>query len=257
MTDLQLLRQFEPIVRYTDGEMFFPCPIDEFVNGASLWMTDERGKDHLVVPAGELTVEKLATFDQLSTSHKQHLRYVEKPLNPARYQSWLRNPRRERFSSAGRLARVPLIARISDSIFDLSLAVRGVVPGGQTAAAWQMYQQEKLQLLQKQLVHTVRLRKALQLRLDKVGEAEWGAPDAHIHHHVHPESPLPLQPRSSVQASLILRTRNIPRVRFRFSRRSFGRSDKSLQCLSKEKEARNDSRLQRRRLGSYVSTGVC
>lgn len=141
MSDLVLLREFEPIVRYTDGEMFYPCAVDEFINGASLWMTDDRGEDRLLVPVGDLTVEKLADFDRAPPEHTLHMRYVEAPLGAAEYQAWLRNPRRERFNSAGRLARVPLLARIGDSFFNMSLAVRGVVPGGQTAAAWQMYQE--------------------------------------------------------------------------------------------------------------------
>lgn len=145
MSDLELLRAYEPIVRYADGEMFYPCAVDEFINGASLWITDDRGKDRQLVPTGDLTVEKLADFDQVPPEHTLHMRYVDEPLNASQYQAWLRNPRRERFNSAGRLARVPLLARIGDSFFDMSLAIRGVVPGGQTAAAWQMYQnlQEK------------------------------------------------------------------------------------------------------------------
>jgi hypothetical protein len=145
MSDLELLRQYEPIVRYTDGEMFYPCAVDEFINGASLWMTDEHGNDQLLIPAGELTVEKLVEYDRAPPKHTFYMRYVGEPLNAAEYQAWLRDPKRERFNAAGRLARVPLVARIGDSFFDMSLAVRGVVPGGQTAAAWQMYQdlQEK------------------------------------------------------------------------------------------------------------------
>lgn len=145
MSDLELLRQYEPIVRYGEGEMFYPCAVDEFIKGASLWMTDEHGNDQLLIPAGELTVGKLVEYDRAPPKNTFYMRYVEEPLRAAEYQAWLRNPNRERFNAAGRLARVPLLARIGDSFFDMSLAVRGVVPGGHTAGAWQMYQdlQEK------------------------------------------------------------------------------------------------------------------
>ena len=49
---VQLLQRFEPIVRYTQGEMFFPAAIEPYVNLASLWMHTPAGKDQQVVPPG-------------------------------------------------------------------------------------------------------------------------------------------------------------------------------------------------------------
>ena len=37
-TDLALLRRFEPIVRYTKGEIFFPMDVAPYVRACSLWV---------------------------------------------------------------------------------------------------------------------------------------------------------------------------------------------------------------------------
>ena len=37
MSDLELLRQYEPILRFTQGELFFPRAVDEYVRACSLW----------------------------------------------------------------------------------------------------------------------------------------------------------------------------------------------------------------------------
>jgi hypothetical protein len=139
MNDLELLRKYEPIARYTQGEMFFPCDVEEFVKGAGLWITDAEGEAHLLVPEGELDVEKLATFDGAPADHSLHLRFAGEPLKGLAYQRWRRRPDRVPFLAAGRLARVSLWSRIADSFFDLSLLVRGTVPGGFTAAAETKY----------------------------------------------------------------------------------------------------------------------
>ena len=37
VTDLELLRRFEPIVRYTKGEYFFPMAVDGYLAECDLW----------------------------------------------------------------------------------------------------------------------------------------------------------------------------------------------------------------------------
>lgn len=135
MTDLELLRQYEPIVCYTNGEMFFPAATDEFVKRASLWLNGPGGYLQELVPEGELNPDKLAEYDEVPPKHTLYLRLVEEPLTGAAYQSWLARPDRVRFKAAGRLARVPLWSRVFGSILDISLLARGTVPGGFTAAA--------------------------------------------------------------------------------------------------------------------------
>lgn len=135
MNDLELLRTYEPIAHFTKGEAFFPIAVDEYVKECSLWLTDAQGKDRVLIPYGELDVERLVDFDEIPADHTMHLRFVDQPLEGLKFQRWLRDPKRERFTAPGRLARVPLVFRLADSLFDLSLLVRGQVPGGQAAAA--------------------------------------------------------------------------------------------------------------------------
>ena len=135
MSDLELLRQYEPIIYYTSGELFYPRAVTEYVRYSSLWEVDQRGRARLLEAEEDLTLEKLATYDHVPAGHALFLRFVPEPLQPLEYQQWLNRPGRVKFKAPGRLARVPLLSRIGDTFFDLSLAVRGVVPGGTAAAA--------------------------------------------------------------------------------------------------------------------------
>ncbi len=138
--DLALLRRYEPVVCYTQGELFFPSAVEGYVSRCSLWQQDEQGERQLLVPAGELTLEKLSLFDEIQHNGKLYLRFVQEPLRPMDFQRWRQRPRRPTFHAAGRLARVGLSARILNAFFDLSLVVRGTVPQGTTAAAEIQYQ---------------------------------------------------------------------------------------------------------------------
>ena len=135
MNDLELLRAYEPIACFTKGEAFFPAAVDEYVKECSLWLTNPKGEDHMLVPRGQLDVDRLAEFAEIPAEHTMYLRFVEKPLEGLEYQRWLWDPHRDRLVAPGRLARVPLVFRLADVFFDLSFFVRGRVPGGQAAAA--------------------------------------------------------------------------------------------------------------------------
>ena len=135
MNDLELLRRHEPIVRLTRGELFFPCAVDAYVRGCSLWMRDESGRTREIVPRGALDLETLAARSEAPAGSSLHLRFVDEPLTAIDLQRWLQQPGRESFRVPGRLARVPFPSRLVDSGFNLSLLVRGKVPGGTAAAA--------------------------------------------------------------------------------------------------------------------------
>ncbi len=135
MNELELLRKYEPIACFTKGESFFPTAVDGYVKECSLWLTDPHGKEQMLAPYGQLDVDHLIEFEEIPEDHTMHLRFVDKPLDGLEYQRWLRDPNRDRFVAPGRLARVRLVFRLADSFFDLSLLVRGQVPGGQAAAA--------------------------------------------------------------------------------------------------------------------------
>ncbi|MGE3601731.1 MAG: hypothetical protein AB7N70_40050, partial [Dehalococcoidia bacterium] len=143
MTDLELLRAYEPIFRYTAGEMFFPAAIDGYIETSSLWKRarrDETGSwsAELVADSGKLTAETLSQVAVAGPAEILYLRFTQKPLNGIAYQRW-RIQEKPAFHAPGRLARVGLISRISAALFSLSLLARGKVPGGTTAAAEQQY----------------------------------------------------------------------------------------------------------------------
>lgn len=137
--DMDLLRRYEPVVRYTHGELFHPCAVDEYVRRCSLWERLPDGATKLRAARGNLNLDRLATFRSAPAGHTHSLRFVQEPIGVADYQRWLHRAERPVFHAPGRLARVGLFSRIIDSLFDLSLLVRGRVPGGTTAAAHQQF----------------------------------------------------------------------------------------------------------------------
>ncbi|MEZ4719351.1 MAG: hypothetical protein R2851_25185 [Caldilineaceae bacterium] len=105
MNDLDLLRQYEPIVRYTQGEMFFPCAVDEFIKGASLWLVDPEGKATELAPGGTLTVYNLSDHEEIPDGHTMYLTYAGEALDPLEHQRWTRrtdrNPSTPRAAGPG------------------------------------------------------------------------------------------------------------------------------------------------------------
>ncbi|MFN2200174.1 MAG: hypothetical protein ACK2UO_03155 [Caldilineaceae bacterium] len=133
--DLALLRQYEPVICYTLGELYFPCSVEEYVKRSSLWMRS-RGSDPVLLHNwGELTLEKIAQYNEIPDKHSLYLRFVDEPMDVLEYSRWRMRPDLPAFYAPGRLARVGIFPRIIDSLFDLSLLIRGNVPGGTTAAA--------------------------------------------------------------------------------------------------------------------------
>ncbi|MCO5213037.1 MAG: hypothetical protein M9936_25345 [Caldilinea sp.] len=139
MSDLDLLRRYEPVVHYTRGEMFFPCAVDGYLRACSLWLADSERQTQQLAAPGELTPATLAAYRDAPLGHRYYLQCVAEPLQAVAYQRWRARPDREPFPAPNRLQRVGLATRILDGIFDLSLVVRGRVPGGTAAAAQQSY----------------------------------------------------------------------------------------------------------------------
>lgn len=139
--DFDLLRKYEPVICYTEGEMFFPIAVDEYLRRCSLWMRDQQGKERQVVPAHALTLENLAQFDETPPGNVLYLRFVNDPLTNIEYQQWLNRENRPIFHAPGRLARVGIVSRLLDSFFDLSLLLRGTVPQGTAASAERQYRE--------------------------------------------------------------------------------------------------------------------
>lgn len=139
MNDLELLRCYEPVVHYTLGEMFFPTAVDGYLQNTSLWLADAARQTTCVAPRHQLTPAQLAEFRTAPPGHRYYLQFVDEPLQAIEYQRWRTQPDRVRLPAPNRLQRVGLVTRILDGIFDLSLVVRGRVPGGTAAAAQQQY----------------------------------------------------------------------------------------------------------------------
>ncbi|MGH3109048.1 MAG: hypothetical protein ACRDN7_10660 [Rubrobacter sp.] len=144
-----LLRRFKPVIRFTKGEWFYPMDCEPYVDACSLWVR-RPGEDALcVVPAGELTLERLAQQPDDTTGAVHYLKIP----NPKEDENQGRRARRrarrshtnpdwprETFRAGrGRLARVGYISRLADALFSLVLLARGRVPGGDVEGARVLY----------------------------------------------------------------------------------------------------------------------
>lgn len=77
--DLDLLRRFEPIVKFTYGELFFPTGVDGYLTECDLFVGASQRERRLLVPQGELTAEKLVSYTA-PPGENLYLRLVQKPL---------------------------------------------------------------------------------------------------------------------------------------------------------------------------------
>jgi hypothetical protein len=139
-SDLDLLRRFEPVLRFTRGENFFPMDVEEYVSLSSLWAQYPGQDPECVIPQGELSLERLAEPLPGGPGVVYFLRFIE-PLDILKLlafvrQRYMKSHASERFQSGlGRLARVGYSSRFADLLFSLSLLLRGRVPGDTSAAA--------------------------------------------------------------------------------------------------------------------------
>ncbi len=132
--DLDLLRRFEPIVRFNDGEYFLPASVESFVGRCELWQRTGPSGKQVVAPAGTLDLGMLV---ELTDGHvAQHsLRLVTSRLSRAEYFGWQHRRDRPRFRPETRLGRVGVLTRLVDAGARVSLLARGRTPRGAQAAA--------------------------------------------------------------------------------------------------------------------------
>ena len=135
MSDLELLRRYEPIVKYTQGERFFPMGVEAYVRRCSLWV--HRGqqrsttRDEKLIPEGELTLARLGELPPAPTGSIYYLRFGH-DLSLSEVQHYVQQDLIERRTfrkGQGRLARVGYISRLIDAFFSITLLARGRVPG--------------------------------------------------------------------------------------------------------------------------------
>ena len=138
-TDEALLRRFEPVLRFTEGDRFFPMDAEPYVRACSLWVARPGEEPVCLVPHGELTLEKLAEPRPDAFGSVRYLMFTES--RGAR--DLIRKDREARRGSfragRGRLARVGYVSRVMDTLFALALFARGRVPGGTAAAGRAAY----------------------------------------------------------------------------------------------------------------------
>ena len=137
--DLALLRRYEPVLHFTRGEMFLPTRIDGYLQRCSLWRARGRRAHQQLAAVGEITAENIADKVPGSTGATDYLRFVQEPMDFAGYRAWRHSTDRPSFSAIGRWARVGVLSRLLDAGFDISLSLRGVVPGGTVAVAEQQF----------------------------------------------------------------------------------------------------------------------
>jgi len=138
--DLALLRAFEPVVRFTHGELFFPAAVEPYLAATALLVGSSQRHRREILPVGEVTPERLAA-ETAPPGEQLFLQLVQKPLDGLELVRWRQRPGRPSFRQQGRLARVGLLARLVDAGFSASLLLRGTVPGGTAAAAEIKYSQ--------------------------------------------------------------------------------------------------------------------
>ena len=132
--DLALLRAFEPIVRYTRGELFHPMAVGPYVARCSLWRSEPDERESRVVAAGELNIERVCREGRAHQDRALSLRFVREPLGRAEYRQWRRAPR-ERLAATARFTTTGMFGRLIDAGFRASLLLRGKVAAGLAAAA--------------------------------------------------------------------------------------------------------------------------
>ncbi|MFN8496237.1 MAG: hypothetical protein U0641_00100 [Anaerolineae bacterium] len=142
LADYELLRKYEPVLRFTKGELYYPTDVDTYVANTSLWAAVPNRSDKLLTPAGQLTLEALAQPRSFPFGTVEYLRFVQ-PLSLGDVVGQALKQGDLQFRALangfdpgiGRLARVGLLPRLIDAGFSLSMILRGKVSGATATIA--------------------------------------------------------------------------------------------------------------------------
>ena len=146
-SDLELLRRFEPVIRYTKGESFFPMDVNLYVQKSSLWVHRPNQAPRRIWD--DLTLDRLTKPYSYGPGAIYYLKFID-PLSLTDMLVYQIEQVREGITGhtedgfragRGRLARVGYISRFVDALFSLSLLARGRVPGDTAVAAARAYKQ--------------------------------------------------------------------------------------------------------------------
>jgi hypothetical protein len=83
MEDLELLKTYEPVLRFAKSERFFPMAVEPYLEKCALFPSGPIGAAELIGHLNEPLVEKLGRLE----SHEFFLRFVNKPLND--FDAWI------------------------------------------------------------------------------------------------------------------------------------------------------------------------
>lgn len=156
-TDLELLRAFEPVVKYTRGEQFYPMDVERYIQICALWVRYPDGRDEILVPPGQLTMERLVQPRSLEFGAVEYLRFVppqtlQESVGALNQGRAMHKSKENIFKAGqGRLARGGLLPRLADALFSLTLLMRGRVPGAVAAQAELQY--DELQQREEKFVY--------------------------------------------------------------------------------------------------------
>jgi hypothetical protein len=138
--ELTLLRRFEPVLCFNKGEQFYPMDADGYLADAALYLKRPNEAPQMLVPRGQLTLERLVERRQPVPGSIYYLSFAD-PLPPREARRFRHTSTLKDFHTGlGRLARVGVSARLGDLLFSLSLLLRGKSPRGLAAGAATRYQ---------------------------------------------------------------------------------------------------------------------
>jgi hypothetical protein len=146
-----LLRRFEPVIRSTTGDKFYPLDVEPYVRACSLWVQRPGEEAVCVVPGGELSLDRLAQQPMDEAGAVHFLKFTDTDdlrldsrggrLRVFRSRAKGRKESTRAFRAGrGRLARVGYFSRFVDALYSISLLARGRVPGESAAAASVAYE---------------------------------------------------------------------------------------------------------------------
>jgi hypothetical protein len=129
--DLDLLRAFEPVVRYTKGESFLPMSVATYLASAVRMRSDGSGRHQALGSLGDQTELTLTDGESDGATARDFLTVAGTGADDDVAAIFQRESRQAVgfHSGGGRLARVGYASRVIDALFSISLLARGRVPG--------------------------------------------------------------------------------------------------------------------------------
>jgi hypothetical protein len=146
-----LLQRFEPVIRSTTGDKFYPMDVEPYVRACSLWVQRPDEEAVCVVPGGELSLDRLAQQPMDEAGAVHFLKFTDAEdlrldSRGGRLRVFRRRAKDRKESTGafragrGRLARVGYFSRFVDALYSIALLARGRVPGESAAAASVAYE---------------------------------------------------------------------------------------------------------------------